>query len=174
MRRAQRTFTFRRLTTPDVLLRAGWAVALDSAARTGQRRERTQMSYEAVVRARYGRDSGLVIGAFDDSGLVGYAQSFAVRRTAYFTSLCLAAPALRGSAGDALYWLTLSSWALAADVETVSLGLQLGERPGIEPYKRTFGAETLGVPIVSRLRAPVALVLRATRPASFDRLMGVA
>lgn len=165
-------YDFRQLSDPGVLLDQGFEVSRRSADRTGQIVTDNRRAYAREIQLRFDADPQLVIGAFNGDELVGLALSYAVGSTVHFTDVCTTDEALRGKVSDGLYWCTLNTWAQVPGVEQVVLGMYLDERPGLLPYKRTFGAELVELPMVGQLRRPVAAYLRSRRPASYARLAG--
>lgn len=172
VRQALASFEFRVLTDPEPLLRSGFDVAAESAARSGQAVSRGGRHFVRETRLRFEADPQLVVGVFDGVALVAFALSYAIGSTVYFTDVCTTDDAMRRKASDGLYWMTLRAWSQVPGIERASLGMHLAERPGLLPYKATFGGVTASLPTVSRLRRPVAEFLRRRRPVSYGRLAG--
>lgn len=165
-------YDFRKLSDPQVLLDQGFEVSRRSADRTGQIVANNRRAFAREIQLRFDADPQLVIAAFSGDELVGFALSYGVGQTVHFTDVCTTDEALRGKVSDGLYWCTLSTWARVPGVEQVVLGMYLDERPGLLPYKRTFGAGLVELPMVGQLRRPVAAYLRTRRPLSYARLAG--
>lgn len=174
VRRALERFEFRTLEDPEPIFRQGYEVAAASAARTGQLGPRDARDFRRQIEARYRAGSGLVVGAFEGERLAAFALSRGVGQTAHFTGLFTTDDAMRAKASDGMYWCVLLGWSRAPGVHRASLGMHLVERPGLWPYKRTFGAQTVELLAISRLRAPVEKYLRRYRPEAHARLLQAA
>lgn len=171
VRKALTRLEFRLLSEdPQPLLRSGFAVARATAARSGKPIQGGEAEFRRHVLRRYEADPQLVIGAFADDVLVAYALSHGVGATAHFTDVCTFNDARSAGASDGLYWATLRTWASTAGIERANLGMRLDERPGIEPYKNSFGSEVAQLPVIGNLRWPLGPLVRKLRPLSAQRL----
>lgn len=155
---------------PEPLLRGGFAAARATAQRSGKPIPDSERTFRREVLDRYAADPQLIVGAFADGQLVAYALSHAVGRTAHFTDVVALDAGRRLGASDGLYWCTLRTWATTPGITRANLGMRLAERPGIEPYKDTFGSRVVPLPVVGDMRWPLGPMLRRWRPATAQRL----
>jgi hypothetical protein len=169
LRQVLAAFEFRVLQAPDLLLAQGWRVATRAAAQSGHVLPRSEGAYRRQVRAMFGGPGPTFVAALRDGRLVGYMTSCAVGRMVSLEHLFIDPDVRREHVGVGLYWLSLRLWGKAPGVTTAHLGLTFPERPGLDPFKRTLGAEVVQLPSITGLVAPARWWLRLTRQHAHQR-----
>lgn len=164
LRRALREFDYRVLVDPSLLADQGWEVASAAAVDSGSWTPSDETAYRTYVRALFDGMPPLVVAGTQEGRLAGYLMSYAIRDVAYLQDLYIAPWARTRNTGAGLYWLTLQAWRMVPGVTRASAGRALGT--GVDAYKQTIGAQVVDLPLVTRIRRPVAHLLRRRRPDS--------
>lgn len=172
-RRALREFRYSVLREPGLLLAQGWPVVTEAALHSGSWTPADRPAYERYIDSLFrAATPPLIVTAVQNGRLAGYLTSYAVGDTAYLNDLYIAPWARTRNAGAGLYWLTLAAWRTVPGVTRASAGRLFDGH--VHEHKSSLGAGVVLVPVLAKIRRPVAAVLRRVRPdGAFLRLAGI-
>ena len=157
--------------TPTLLLEQGWQVVREAT----ERRPGTVLTRASERRFRrsvitdFAAGGTLVITATVGGSLVGFCRSHAIESVAYSTHLYLSEQGRSLNVGSAMKWATIRAWQRAPVVESLSFGPQTPELHGVSEHKARMGIPSVDLPVVTRMRRPVATFLERRRPDTYFR-----
>ena len=160
------------LTDASVLRSQGYAVYRSYATRLRVHRPLSASEYLSMVDNWFEDDRRLVLAAFAEDQLLGYADSFAVGPTAYLPQLHVSSSALRTNVTSALYCETLEAHRRSETATEACSGLHRPENQGLVAFKKAMGFEIVKVPILFHVPTLVTGYLKRRRPETYYRFTG--
>lgn len=160
-----------KLEEPTLLLEQGWPIVQAASQRRSGKllAWAGKQEFQRSVVSDFAAGGTLVITATVGESLVGFCRSHAIDSVAYFTHLYLSEQGRSLAVGAALEWAMIRSWQRAPVVESLSFGPQTPELTGLSDHKLSMGIPRVDMPVVTRMRRPVATFLKRRRPETYFR-----
>jgi len=172
VRKVEKTIDLVAVTTPDILLDQGYAVAREAQALNPSNTVPGEAAYRRWIISHFKDQRALILAGLYQGRLLGFSTNWMADGVFYQDKLYVGR---EGRARDLAMGLNYVCTMIAArhpQARELMCGRDLPQNPGIAEFKRSMGLRVVHLPARVELAPLVGPLLRSLRPHTYYRLTG--